>query len=186
MSIPKKDNPILDNSGKNCQINQNGSVWFLAGTFGTFAKRSCTIPSSVALFFPIIEKECSFAEEGEQIRTEAGLVYRARYLMDLVAHMELCIDDCTVDSLRRFRAASRVFNLIFPLQNVYGVPNGQTRSVTDGYWIMLRGLESGKHLIRFCAEAIIPDGPIKDLAKRFVTVEHDKFRTEVIYELTIL
>ncbi len=186
LSIPRSGSPILDTSGIRCAVNQRGPVWFLAGTFGTSVRRSCVIPSSKALFFPVIEKECSFAEDGEQIDTEEGLVDRAKYLMDLVTYMKLNIDGCNVESLQRFRARSRVFDLIFPQNNVYGVRKGYTRSVTDGYWVMLKGFESGKHVLNFCAEALIPEGPIKSLAKRYVKLRRNKFRTEVRYELTIL
>jgi hypothetical protein len=186
LTIPKCNNPILDTSGIRCAINQRGSVWFLAGTFGTSVRRSCIIPASVGLFFPIIEKECSFAEDGGQIHTEAGLANRAKYLMDLVIYMKLSIDDSIVKGLEKFRARSRVFDLFFPEDNVYGVSKGYTRSVTDGYWIMLKNLEMGKHVLRFSAEAVIPDGPIKSLAKRYVKLRRDKFRTEVRYDLTIL
>jgi hypothetical protein len=34
LSIPRKYNPAADSTGKNCVQNQNGEVWFLAGTFG--------------------------------------------------------------------------------------------------------------------------------------------------------
>jgi hypothetical protein len=186
LSIPRIDSPILDTSGIKCAVDQKGPVWYLAGTFGTSVRRSCVIPSFKALFFPVIEKECSFAEDGEQIDTEEGLVNRAMYLMDLVTYMKLNIDGVNVKSLRRFRVRSRVFDLIFPENNAYGVRAGLTRSVTDGYWIMLRGLKSGKHVLDFCAEALIPEGPIKSLSKRYVTLKRNKFRTEVRYELTIL
>jgi hypothetical protein len=185
LPIPKCYNPILDTSGIRCAINQRRSVWFLAGTFGTSVRRSCIIPASVGLFFPIIEKECSFAEDGEQIDTEEGLASRAKHLMDLVTYMKLIIDDSIVKGLERFRARSRVFDLFFPEDNVYGVSKGYTRSVTDGYWIMLKDLETGKHVLHFSAEAMIPDGPIKSLAKRYVKLRRDKFRTEVRYDLTI-
>ncbi len=42
VSIPAKDNPAADNTGKNCGQKQTGPVWFLAGTTGGSAERSCT------------------------------------------------------------------------------------------------------------------------------------------------
>lgn len=40
-SIPKEFNPVLDENGKNCAQGQSGPVWFLAGTAGGSAKRTC-------------------------------------------------------------------------------------------------------------------------------------------------
>ncbi|HEY6882695.1 MAG TPA: hypothetical protein VI278_01505, partial [Nitrososphaeraceae archaeon] len=54
-SIPKDKNPITDDSGKNCAINQNDQyAWFLAGSGGGRVERVCTIPAGKAIFFPIM------------------------------------------------------------------------------------------------------------------------------------
>ncbi len=50
-----KDHP----EAVDCRLGQSGKVWFLAGT--TLAQsypvayRSCTVPTGVALFFPVID-----------------------------------------------------------------------------------------------------------------------------------
>jgi hypothetical protein len=185
LSIPRMINPITDNTGENCAKMQEGPVWFLAGTFGTSAKRKCTIPSTKAIFFPIIEKECSFAEEGEQLKTEEGLVARAELLMDLVSFMEVTVDGIYLQNLKQYRARSKVFDLTFPQDNVYGVKPGPTRSVTDGYWVFLKPLPIGKHIIQFVGESSIPAGPIARLARRYVNVKGNLFKTEVTYHLKI-
>ena len=59
----RKCNPITDLTGRYCCEGQKSPVWFLAGTFGNSVRRKCSIPHHSAIFFPIIEKECSFAEE---------------------------------------------------------------------------------------------------------------------------
>lgn len=63
---PSATNPVLDTTGKNCQRNQKGSVWFLAGTF--FADpvmRNCTIPAGKALFIPIVNGNSFYPEYPE-------------------------------------------------------------------------------------------------------------------------
>lgn len=45
LSVPKDTNPSLDETGKNCSINQHEeNVWFLTGTFVNLliTKRKCT------------------------------------------------------------------------------------------------------------------------------------------------
>src|SRR6266496_2548805 len=63
LSIPKGNNPVFDDTGQNSAHNQKGSVWFLAGTTGGHAHRKCIIPAGMGILFPIVEKECSFAED---------------------------------------------------------------------------------------------------------------------------
>jgi hypothetical protein len=186
LSIPKSSNPIMDETGKNCAESQSGPVWFLAGTSGTFVKRKCCIPFTKAIFFPIIEKECSFAEEGDQIKTEADLCNRATYLMDIVVEMKVLIDGIDVKNLKNYRARSCVFDLVFPEDNIYGVKAGTTRSVTDGYWLLVKQLPIGNHVIHLMASALIPEGPAEEIAKRYVKFSDNIFRTEVLYDLKIL
>ena len=54
LSIPADKNPAFDDTGKNCKEGQTGQVWFLAGTFGGKAERTCTIPRGQDLFFPVV------------------------------------------------------------------------------------------------------------------------------------
>ena len=54
------------------------NVWFLAGTFGNvnLIRRKCIVPLGKAIFFPILEKEDSFAEDVD-LRSELELASRA-------------------------------------------------------------------------------------------------------------
>ena len=52
---PDGMNVVQDTTGEFCDLNQPaGNVWFLAGTFGGLAERSCTIPPNKALFYPLL------------------------------------------------------------------------------------------------------------------------------------
>jgi hypothetical protein len=46
-------NPIGDKSGKHAARKQPGGVWFLAGTLGGSAERTCAVPAGLPLFFPV-------------------------------------------------------------------------------------------------------------------------------------
>jgi hypothetical protein len=94
ISIPKNKNPSLDQTGKNCSVNQkNKDVWFLAGTFGnTFpVKPRCIVPIGRAILFPVLVNEDSFAEDSD-LKTEAELCKRAKDATDRVLLMEASID----------------------------------------------------------------------------------------------
>jgi hypothetical protein len=114
-SIPKKENPSLDETGKYCSINQNDeNVWFLTGTFGNIVtvKRRCTLPVGKAIFFPILVKEDSL-EEDSDLRTELQLIERARDATNKLIRMEATINGEKVVQLENYRVQSEVFELTF-------------------------------------------------------------------------
>jgi hypothetical protein len=51
---PTETSPLTDTTGEDCARNQNGAVWFLAGTFidpPIAVTRDCTVPAGKAIFF---------------------------------------------------------------------------------------------------------------------------------------
>src|SRR5262245_1253253 len=54
LSFPLDQSPPAQDGAVDVSQGQSGSVWFLAGTFGGNATRSCTIPTGKALLFPIV------------------------------------------------------------------------------------------------------------------------------------
>lgn len=153
LSIPKDSNPAGDMTGKNCAQNQEGPVWFLAGTFGGSAERACTIPAGKAVMFPVLAAECSFTEY-PALKTEADLRNCAKPLADVITDMVVTVDGANFQNLEQYRAQSPLFNFSFPSSNVYGVQPGPSHAVSDGYFIFLSPLPAGTHQIRFGAAVI--------------------------------
>jgi hypothetical protein len=196
LSIAKKENPCLDETGKYCSVNQNNkNVWFLAGTFGNTitVRRKCTIPLGNAIFFPLLVKEDSFAEDSD-LNTEVKLIKRARDATDKVLDMDASIDGKKVEHLEKYRVQSEVFDLRFPEDNVYDVRPGVTRSVCDGFWLFIKPLEIGKHVIYFKGETLLAESYTKNQMRKTEVYapirEHIDtnltFKLEVLYELTIM
>src|SRR6266487_995127 len=56
------NHPLVDLTGAKCGVGQSGPVWFLGGAFfqagmpalSTIVRNDCSVPSSKALFFPIL------------------------------------------------------------------------------------------------------------------------------------
>src|SRR2546426_9180027 len=46
----------------NCPVEPSGQMWFLAGTTGGPATRSCTVPAGKNIMFPLFNVEWSVAE----------------------------------------------------------------------------------------------------------------------------
>jgi hypothetical protein len=104
----------------------------------------------MAIFFPVIAVECSF-NESPAFETEADLHECATSDQDSVTSLSARIDGIEIKNIENYRVHSGLFNLTFPQNNVFGVQEGQDEAVSDGYWVFLRPLSRGTHLIEFDA-----------------------------------
>lgn len=170
-SIPNAVNPANDFTGVNAGQNQSGSVWFLAGSFCPEPPLSCsnfvvtrniTVPNGVALFFPILDSECSTVEGNGT--TDAELRACAQGFQDVGTGMTCSIDGVPVDNLQDYRVQSPLYTFgPLPEGNfleVFGVdaPAGTTSpSVSDGVFLMVHPLGAGVHTIHFTG-AEVPFG----------------------------
>jgi hypothetical protein len=147
LSIQEPDNPANDDSGKNFYQNQkNSDVLFLAGTKGGGAERNITIPAGKAILLPVINFTTSFLEE-PYLKSDSELILRAKSDIDDIVKKQAAIDGKNLQGLERYRIASPPFDLTLPEKNLYRLPPGPTRGISDGYWIFLRPLTPGKHHI---------------------------------------
>ena len=137
---------ISGNPLDRCDLG-TGDVVFLAGTTGGAATRSCTIPADTSILVPLINVECSTAEGNGD--TPAELRACARDFAEQFSDLSLTIDGVAIGGLQRFRVRSPVFRFTAAEGNVFGVPAGTTRSVADGYWVLIRPLSPGSHTISF-------------------------------------
>ncbi len=189
VGIPAATNPILDATGDDGDIDQEGSVWFLAGTFGGPAVRTLTVPPGKSLFFPLVNSLWWAPDDLEfaafVVDTELGLDpddFTDEELITLVAIFQVTFDElemtCTVDgvelsNLEDYFAVSPGFpitdtDLLDDLGAAISQPNN---AVAAGYWIMLAPLSHGEHTIEFTVEA-----------------EHSFFGTfglDVTYDITV-
>jgi hypothetical protein len=151
VSLPQDQNPSFDETGcANGANGQLGPVWFLTGVInvsGTVT-RDCTVPAGKALFFPVINTECSTLEgapfHGDN-EAELRTCAKSFQLGDLFA----VIDGVAVQDLDRYLVESPLFTFTVPPNNVLGVPAGTGQSVSHGVHLMLAPLSAGTHTIRF-------------------------------------
>jgi hypothetical protein len=174
LSIPYTNNPVRDESGEFCAEGQSGNVWFLAGTWGGNITRNCTIPTGKALFFPIINYECSQIEGNGN--NEQELRYNTTPTINNVTFKEVIIDGKNLKDLDKYRVTSGLFVFWLPPDNVLGIetgPDGNSSiSVSDGYWVMLTPLSAGKHTIHIHGELKVSD--------------EFTFKTQVTYNLNVV
>jgi hypothetical protein len=173
LSIPSANNPLTDKTGAQCTVDQKGPVWFLTQTAGGSVVRSCTIPSGKAILIPVVNAECSPAED-KSLKTESDIRECAKNIVNKASNIKLIVDGKEIENITRYRADSPQFDLVLPNDNVFGDTPGPTRVVSDGIWVMLNPLSPGKHTIRSMATII-------DVS----TTATSNFSTDVTYNITI-
>jgi len=169
---PIENNTIVDPTGEKCAVNQDDpNVWFLGGTTGGRVERDCTIPASKAIFFPLLNTECSTAED-PSLKTEEALRDCARNNAPDRARVVLkaSVDGQEIPDLEKYWTESSLYNYTLPEDNIWGAPAGLTQEVAAGYYLMLEPLPPGKHIIYLSGANIAGE---------------QTFATEVIYNLTV-
>ncbi|MDL1980171.1 MAG: hypothetical protein LWX02_01590 [Deltaproteobacteria bacterium] len=176
LSIPDSDNPLYDDGSDTnvCSVGQSsGPVFFLAGSWVGKVTRRCTV-SSVPLFFPIINAECSDIEDPPFHGSNAHeRRICAAELMDGVdvGSLEVTVDGRKVHDLEYVRVQSPDFQLTLPKDNILGLKVTSGNAVSDGYYVMLRPLTAGDHVIHFkgaCVSGVC-----------------EGFSQDITYELTV-
>lgn len=171
---PSDNNPLNDQTGKNCANNQKDpNVWFLLGTAGGSAERTCVIHAGKAILVSIINVVCSYATDPE-LKSESELRSCAKTDQDKVTSVELTLDGVKLPDLKKYRIQSPLFDVTFPKNNVFGGKPGPTKAISDGYWVFLKPLSPGRHEIHH-------SGALVD----FTTTSTTNFATDVTYHLTV-
>jgi hypothetical protein len=140
-------------------------VFFLGGTFGGDATRTCTVPAKTALFFPVLN---SFITEEEAAYPEGP----TNFVDTALANGEF---SATLDGedLEIIRIATGPFTLTVPKPNIFKAPPGPYTAVSDGLWVYLpQGLEPGEYTLQFGGTS--------------VTAEGEPFSLDVTYNLKVV
>jgi hypothetical protein len=180
--LPTKDNPVSDKTGENCWKNQkHPHVWFLAGTFGGKVVRRCNIPIQRSIFFPVLNDRISFAED-RHLSSEDDLRAYAKADLDNTKHCVAYIDDIEISDLRKYRLQSDLFEFAFPPDIDEELASSHSHAISDGFWVFLKPLCAGYHVIRFFGEKLKFDEADNYEGRGQVP----KFQIDVTYHITIV
>ena len=143
LSVPVK--PYLDPDGRFCEVGQEGPVWFLAGTDGSFsAKRHCAIPEGKFLLIPVINM-IHFDDNPDALHSDpftcVELQEGAAVNNDRVARTLVMIDHVPIPRVTDYRVRSEgCFHLD---------PDDPASPLVaaDVYWLLLKPLPAGRHTI---------------------------------------
>jgi hypothetical protein len=148
LSIPRDQHPSYDNGYTiMADSSQNPNVFFLAGTTGGKISGRVALPPNRAVLLPVINFTTSYSEE-PALRTEAEMIKHAESNIGDIVKKEAVIDGTTLFISEKDRVRTEPFDFTFPKNNIYGVREGPSRGVGDGYWIFLKPMVSGSHNIK--------------------------------------
>ena len=178
LSIPESYNPVYDDGSDTnvCSVGQSsGPVFFLAGSWAGKVTRRCTV-APVPLFFPIINAACSDIEDPPFYGSNAHerRICAAKLINGIdIDSLEVTVDGRKVHDLEYFRVQSPDFQFTIPLKdNILGLKNVTSgNAVSDGYYVMLKRLTPGKHVIHFKGACVSGDC--------------EGFSQDIMYELTV-
>jgi hypothetical protein len=173
-AIPTDDNPLLDQTGDKAKFGDVGPVFFLAGLFGPMSvngsvTRKVTIPENKYIFFPLVNVVDDNVGNGCVPATPPNTTPCAgRLTVDQlfaqingffnVTALHASIDGEQVSDLFAHRETSPAFSYTFQLTDNMAATLGYAGvdaagtvfpAVADGYYLMLRPLPAGQHVINF-------------------------------------
>lgn len=155
-NFTKSNDPNKDYQPAKCHINQNysGSVWFLTqpAPENTNWERTCDIPKSMAILWPVVSGQCDTSE------TPSTLDCAKRG--DEGAQILVSIDGNRFEyDMVNDRATSDLFNITWVKDNFFDSKPGLFQGNVDGYFIFLKPLPLGKHVVSFESDVHPPNNP---------------------------
>jgi hypothetical protein len=119
-TAPAGRDPVEDRTGEHCAVGQPSDLWFLAGTYGGRAMRSCDVPQGRRVVVPAVNLVAPSVQEC------------ADFMVDARGHIRL----------------DGVEMPLLPLEAeelVVDTPDGPTTGVGCGLWVVLDALPPGEH-----------------------------------------
>ena len=173
MALPYSTGPINDPTGAACASGQQGDLWFLAGTAGGSAERTCDVPADRQLVFPLLNWFCAFFPElypdDEAVAQGVSeMVGAIGSLPDGVCELTLKLDG--VDLLADLDAANDLFGYtddVFEVEanddhfaSAEGFAGGTIPAITAGYYVRIKPLAPGDHVLEF-GGSLCTDGEVE-------------------------
>jgi hypothetical protein len=155
VSLPEEANPNFDPTGEWCGYGQHGPVFFLPAQYSEPEADAepmdyhCVVPEGVALFVPVGGVGCTTVEPPPFFgRYEEELAACATEMANTITDMEVTINGQPVPDVEQYRHVTPLFNILFPVNNFYGVEPGVAQSVTDGYAFIIAPPPPGDYEIK--------------------------------------
>ena len=160
---PLAQNPVLDQSGAYCAVDQRGPVWFIPPIDGPAVftgTRTCTIPhgksillqlGGVVALYPRGDRTDYAPAAGETL--SHFLRSRAAIVMDSVNRLEVTLDGRALKQVLDYRIQSEGLFELTPHPTLVGTYDARLvgwgqPAVSDGFFMMFKPLQRGSHTLR--------------------------------------
>jgi hypothetical protein len=159
---PLAHNPVLDQTGADCAVDQAGPVWFLpriAGPRVFSGTRSCTIPAHTAVLLEIGAYVNEYPCPDPNFQPGPGqslydfLLVDAKAFMDGVNRLEVSLDGQPFSNVLGYRFHSEDLFMLTgdpSLQATFDpcITGSPQPAIVDGFFMMFKPLDPGTHTIR--------------------------------------
>jgi hypothetical protein len=163
---PQEQNPMFDPSGSNCNVNQNGPVWFMAGTMnGAELERQCTVKYGSSILIVVLGGISS-----ERDRCSIPLIECVRSTNDH-GLFSASINNQPISNLSKYRVTTPQFDFTFAENNVFGISPGTVKAVADGWYIFLKPLPPGTYDVRYEGQNGDPTDPFASDVRVKIKIE---------------
>jgi len=159
---PLDQSPLFDDTGANCDVGQQGPVWYVARIAGPpvfSGTRTCTIPhqKSILLYIGAVVDDypCPAFPEFQPAPGQSlydFLAADAKFFMDTVDSLSVSLDGQPLNDVFSYRFASPdLFTITgdLSLQAALDpcITGSPQQAVVDGFFMMFKPLEPGPHTI---------------------------------------
>jgi len=140
-SAPDVTDPLDDEAGDFCGYGQKGDVWFLSGSYSMDkVVRHCKVPAGKYVFFPVINMMLWDEADGQSCEELKGDVTAA---IDTARELMVVVDGTKLEAIKQYRSA---------VEQCFAISGDEAYYASDGYWILLKPLKAGKHVIHSMGE----------------------------------
>lgn len=170
LSFNETSHPNTGYSDKKCGSGQTpeSPVWFLVQPFpypnpDANFERTCTVPQGKAIITPTQSGYCNDSDKFDP-HTDVGLINCAKQGNEDTTVEYVTIDNKTYKNYQEGRRVlSDFFNAKIIKDNVFRYEKeGNFKSVVDGYYIFLKPLGPGKHILEYYYKTTPPKGPTSE------------------------
>lgn len=186
-SFSSPGDPFTDPTGAECDKGDQGGVFFLAGVAGPIntgepVERTCNVPisKSQAILIPILNGACLLTTPCANGQTPVNNLQQMQKelkgLIDGVRATKAFVDGIQLDTSHN-RVQTPAFevkvadNSPFDQPPDFPTPPGKFVATADGYWLFLRPLSQGPHVIH--VQGFVPISQTQD------------FVIDVTYHITV-
>jgi hypothetical protein len=151
-----------DDPARSCNVNQNGSVWFLPDSLSIESAsnpRTCDVPVGKAIFIPIVAGEVSSIEKPDY--DDDRIIKEALVCNNYSNNRQAEVDDVAIKELNdpmTYRTnSSHIFNVTIVDGNIYNIKGGTGHAFADGWFLLVKPLAIGEHKIHVAGAIDSPD-----------------------------